>query len=123
MTNQSNKVLDTNITKLVNKNYPYGFSTNIEKDIIEKGLSNNTIYLISKKKKEPEFLLNFRLKAYNKWQQMSEPGWAYLKFQQIDYQAITYYSAPKSQKILNNLNEVDPELLKTFEKLGISLTE
>ena len=123
MTNQSNKVLNTNITKLVNQNYPYGFSTNIEKDIIEKGLSNNTIHLISKKKKEPEFLLNFRLKAYNKWQQMSEPGWAYLKFQQIDYQTITYYSAPKSQKILNDLNEVDPELLKTFEKLGISLTE
>ena len=123
MTNQSNKVLDTNITKLVNQNYPYGFSTNIEKDIIEKGLSNNTIYLISKKKNEPEFLLNFRLKAYNKWQQMSEPGWAYLKFQQIDYQAITYYSAPKSQKVVTDLNEVDPELLKTFEKLGISLTE
>ncbi len=123
MVNQSNKVLNTNITKLVNKTYQYGFSTNIEKDIIEKGLSEQTVQLISKKKKEPKFLLEFRLKAYKKWKQMSEPEWAYLKFPQIDYQNIIYYSAPKSQKKLKDLNEVDPELLKTFEKLGISLNE
>ena len=123
MINQSNKILNTNITKLINQNYQYGFSTNIEKDVIEKGLNESTICLISEKKKEPEFLLNFRLKAYQKLQQMSEPTWAYLKFPQIDYQKITYYSAPKSQKKLNNLDEVDPELLKTFEKLGISLAE
>ena len=123
MTNQSNKVLNTNITKLVNKTYQYGFSTNIEKDIIEKGLNEDTIYLISKKKKEPDFLLKFRLKAYKKWKQMKEPEWQYLKFPQINYQDIIYYSAPKSQKKLKDLSEVDPELLKTFEKLGISLTE
>lgn len=123
MINQSNKILNTNITKLVNQDYQYGFSTSIEKDIIEKGLNENTIRLISEKKKEPKFLLNFRLKAYKKWQQMTEPTWAYLKFPQMDYQNISYYSAPKSQKKLNNLNEVDPELLNTFEKLGISLTE
>ena len=123
MVNQSKKVLNTNITKLVNQTYQYGFSTAIEKDIIEKGLSEKTIYLISKKKKETEFLLNFRLKAFKKWKQMSEPEWAYLKFPQIDYQNIIYYSAPKIQKKLKDLNEVDPELLKTFEKLGISLTE
>lgn len=123
MVNQSNKVLNTNITKLVNQTYQYGFSTAIEKDIIEKGLSEKTIYLISKKKKETEFLLSFRLKAFKKWKQMSEPEWAYLKFPQIDYQDIIYYSAPKTQKKLKDLNEVDPELLKTFEKLGISLTE
>lgn len=123
MVNQSNKVLNTNITKLVNQTYQYGFSTTIEKDIIEKGLSEKTIYLISKKKKETEFLLNFRLKAYKKWKQMSEPEWAYLKFPEIDYQDIIYYSAPKNQKKLKDLSEVDPELLKTFEKLGISLTE
>jgi Fe-S cluster assembly protein SufB len=123
MVNQSNKVLNTNITKLVNKTYQYGFSTDIEKDIIEKGLNKKTIKLISKKKKEPEFLLKFRLKAYKKWKQMIEPEWAYLKFPQINYQDIIYYSAPKSQKKLKNLNEVDPELLKTFEKLGISLNE
>ena len=123
MVNQSNKVLNTNITKLVNKTYQYGFSTNIEKDIIEKGLNEETIALISKKKKEPKFLLDFRLKAYTKWKQMDEPQWAYLKFPQIDYQDIIYYSAPKSQEKLKDLNEVDPELLKTFEKLGISLNE
>jgi Fe-S cluster assembly protein SufB len=123
MINKSNKVLDTNITKLVNQDYQYGFSTSIEKDIIEKGLNESTIRLISKKKKEIGFLLEFRLKAYKKWKQMSAPEWAYLKFPQIDYQDIIYYSAPKSQKKLKDLSEVDPELLKTFEKLGISLTE
>ena len=123
MTNQSNKTLDKKITDLANQSYQYGFSTNIEKDIIEKGLNEKTIHLISQKKKETEFLLNFRLKAYKKWKQMSEPEWAYLKFPQIDYQNIIYYSAPKSQKKLKDLNEVDPELLKTFEKLGISLNE
>ena len=123
MINQSNKVLNTNITKLVNKTYQYGFSTNIEKDIIEKGLNEQTVRLISHKKQEPPFLLNFRLKAYKKWKQMLEPNWAYLKFPQINYQEIIYYSAPKSQKKLKSLNDVDPELLKTFEKLGISLNE
>jgi Fe-S cluster assembly protein SufB len=123
MVNQSNKVLNTNITKLVNQKYQYGFSTSIEKDIIEKGLNEKTILLISQKKKETRFLLEFRLKAYKKWKQMNEPEWAYLKFPQIDYQNIIYYSAPKSQKKLKDLTEVDPELLKTFEKLGISLTE
>lgn len=123
MMNQSNKVLNTNLTKLVNKTYQYGFSTTIEKDIIQKGLNEQTIKLISTKKQESSFLLEFRLKAYKKWKQMSEPEWAYLKFPQINYQDIVYYSAPKSQKKLKDLNEVSPELLQTFEKLGISLTE
>lgn len=123
MVNKSNKVLDTNITKLVNQTYQYGFSTNIEKDIIDKGLNEETIKLISKKKKETKFLLDFRLKAFKKWKQMPEPEWAYLKFPQINYQDIIYYSAPKSQKKLKDLSEVDSELLETFEKLGISLTE
>ena len=123
MVKQSNKILNKNITKLVNKTYQYGFSTNIEKDIIEKGLNEETVKLISQKKKEPEFLLTFRLKAFKKWKQMSEPEWAYLKFPEIDYQDIIYYSAPKSQKKLKDLSEVDPELLKTFDKLGISLNE
>jgi Fe-S cluster assembly protein SufB len=123
MVNQSNKTLNKNISKLVNQTYQYGFSTTIEKDIIEKGLNEKTIKLISQKKKETNFLLNFRLKAYKKWKQMVEPEWAYIKFPQIDYQDIIYYSAPKSQKKLKDLSEVDPELIKTFEKLGISLTE
>ena len=110
MVNKSNKVLNTNITKLVNKDYQYGFSTNIEKDIIEKGLNENTIKLISNKKKEPDFLLKFRLKAYKKWKEMKEPEWAHLKFPQIDYQDIIYYSAPKIQKKLKDLNEVDPDV-------------
>ena len=123
MVKQSNKVLNKNITKLVNKTYQYGFSTNIEKDIIEKGLNEETVELISRKKNEPEFLKTFRLKAFKKWKQMSEPEWAYLKFPEVDYQDISYYSAPKSQKKLKDLSEVDPELLKTFDKLGISLNE
>ena len=123
MVKQSNKILNKNITKLVNKTYQYGFSTDIEKDIIEKGLNEETVKLISRKKKEPEFLVNFRLKAFKKWKRMVEPEWAYLKFPEINYQDIIYYSAPKSKKKLKDLNEVDPELLKTFDKLGISLNE
>jgi Fe-S cluster assembly protein SufB len=123
MVNKSNKVLDTNITQLVNQDYQYGFSTFIEKDIIEKGLNEKTVRLISQKKKEEKFLLNFRLKAFKKWKQMSPPEWQYLKFPEVNYQNIIYYSAPKAQKKLKNLTEVDPELLETFEKLGISLTE
>ena len=123
MVNQSNKTLNTDITKLVNQPYKYGFSTKIEKDIIEKGLSENIIRLISKKKNEPQFLLEFRLKAYKKWEKMQCPNWAQLKFSEINYQDIIYYSAPKVKKKLNSLDEVDPELLETFEKLGISLTE
>ena len=123
MINQSNKTLNTNITKLVNQPYKCGFSTKIEKDIIEKGLNEDVVRLISQKKQEPKFLLKFRLKAYKKWTQMRCPEWAQLKFSEIDYQDIIYYSAPKSKKKLNSLDEVDPELLDTFEKLGISLGE
>ena len=123
MINQSNKTLNTNITKLVNQPYKYGFSTTVETDIIEKGLNENVIKLISQKKNEPNFLLEFRLKAYQKWKKMKCPEWAQLKFSEIDYQDIIYYSAPKLKKKLNSLDEVDPELLETFEKLGISLSE
>ena len=123
MVNQSKKTLNSNITKLVNQPYKYGFSTKIEKDIIEKGLNEQIIRLISRKKAEPSFLLKFRLKAYKKWQQMKCPEWAHLKFSEINYQDIIYYSAPKLKKTLNSLDEVDKELLETFEKLGISLNE
>ena len=123
MSNQSEKILNNNITKLVNQPYKYGFSTNIEKDNIEKGLNESTIRLISKKKNEPKFLLDFRLKAYRRWKQMKCPQWAQLKFPEINYQDIIYYSAPVQNKKLNSLDEVDPELLKTFDKLGISLSE
>jgi Fe-S cluster assembly protein SufB len=120
---QSNKTLFTIISKLVNQPYKYGFSTTVETDIIEKGLNENVIRLISQKKNESSFLLKFRLKAYKKWKKMKCPEWAQLKFSEINYQDIIYYSAPKLKKKLNSLDEVDPELLETFEKLGISLSE
>ena len=103
--------------------YKYGFSTDIEMESIPKGLSEETIRLISKKKNEPEFLLNFRLKAYQKWLTMKEPSWANLKIAPIDFQDICYYSAPKFKQKLENLDQVDPELLKTFERLGVPLDE
>ena len=123
MSEKSNKVLDKNLTKLVNQPYKYGFSTNIEKDRIEKGLNEDIVRLISQKKNEPAFMLNFRLKAFKQWKKLQAPTWAQLKIPKIDFQDVTYYSAPKFKKKLNSLDEVDPELLETFEKLGISLTE
>ena len=123
MVEKSNKILDTKLTKLVNQPYKYGFSTQIEKDTIEKGLSEDIIRLISIKKEEPTFMLDFRLKAFKIWKNLCSPKWSFLKISEINYQELTYYSAPKKKVKLNSLDEVDPELLKTFEKLGISLTE
>ena len=111
------------LSQLMDKPYEYGFNTKIEKDVIPTGLNQSTVKLISYKKEEPEFLLNFRLKAFEKWNKLQSPSWAYLKSPLIDYQSMTYYSAPKKKKRLNSLDEADPELLKTFEKLGISLNE
>ena len=120
---ESKETSNTVLSNLLNQSYKYGFATEIEKEIFEKGLNEDVVRAISSKRAEPEFLLEFRLKAYKRWKQMSEPDWAYLKFPQINYQEIIYYSAPKSKKKLQDLNEVDPELLETFEKLGISLNE
>ena len=103
--------------------YRYGFSTEIETESIPKGLNEETIRLISRKKNEPDFLLNFRLKAYEKWLTMKEPSWANLQISPIDFQDICYYSAPKIKQKLENLDQVDPELLKTFERLGVPLDE
>ena len=103
--------------------YKYGFSTEIETDTIPKGLNEETIRLISEKKNEPDFLLKFRLRAYEKWKQMVEPKWANLKISPIDFQDICYYSAPKKKQSIDSLDEVDPELLRTFERLGIPLEE
>lgn len=103
--------------------YKYGFSTDIEVDSIPKGLSEETVRLISEKKKEPAFLLEFRLKAYHKWLTMKEPSWANLQVSPIDFQDICYYSAPKIKQKLDRLDQVDPELLKTFERLGVPLDE
>ena len=111
------------LQSLINKDYKYGFSTNVEIDCIKKGLSEEIIHLISKKKEEPKFMLEFRLRAFKKWKKMNEPRWAQLDYEPIDYQSIRYYSAPKKKTTLNSLDEVDPELLRAFEKLGISLNE
>ena len=105
------------------KEYKYGFSTEIETESLPKGLTEDTIRAISEKKNEPEFLLKFRLRAFEKWKQMDEPTWANVKFNPIDYQDICYYSAPKKKQSLESLDEVDPELLKTLKKLGIPLEE
>jgi len=111
------------IEELVVKEYKYGFTTDIEADTIPPGLNEDVIRTISKKKNEPEWLTEWRLKAYRSWLTMEEPHWSNLKYPPIDYQKISYYSAPKQQKKLNSLDEVDPKLLETYEKLGISLTE
>jgi len=115
--------MSSSIESLVNKEYAYGFVTDIESDAIPRGLSEETVRLISAKKREPEWLLEWRLKAYRRWLTMTEPHWPNITYAPIDYQAQTYYSAPKSVKPLQSLDEVDPELLRTYEKLGISLTE
>ena len=111
------------IEELTNKEYKYGFVTNIEADSLPKGLNEDIIRQLSQKKGEPEFLLNWRLKAFRHWQTMKEPNWANVKYPPIDYQDISYYSAPKKKPQLKSLDEVDPELLATYEKLGISLNE
>jgi Fe-S cluster assembly protein SufB len=112
------------VKTLVNQPYKYGFITDIESDIIPRGLSEDVVRLISSKKNEPEFMLEFRLKAYRQWQKMTEPNWPHVTYPAINYQDISYYSAPKKKKeTLNSLDEVDPALLETFEKLGIPLSE
>jgi len=111
------------LQSLVNQPYKHGFVTDIESDVAPKGLNEDIIRLISAKKNEPEWLLTFRLDAYRKWQSMTEPTWQNVHHPKIDYQDISYYSAPKSKKKLTSMDEVDPELLRTFEKLGVPLHE
>lgn len=116
--------MSASVKTLVNQPYKYGFVTDIESDTLPPGLSEDVIRLISAKKNEPEFMLEFRLKAYRKWLTMQEPAWAHVNYPAINYQDIIYYSAPKQKKEkLNSLDEVDPTLLETFEKLGIPLSE
>jgi Fe-S cluster assembly protein SufB len=114
---------DQLLTEVTKGDYKYGFITDIETDIFPKGLSEDVIRKISAKKKEPEFMIDFRLKAYRQWLSMKMPEWAHLTIPEINYQDIIYYAAPKQQAGLKNLDEVDPELLRTFDKLGIPLEE
>lgn len=117
--NNNNNILD----EVTGSEYKYGFVTDIETETIGRGLSEDTVRLISAKKEEPEWLLEFRLNAYRHWLSMKEPDWAHLNIPPIDYQDIIYYAAPKKKKGPKSLDEVDPELLKTFDKLGIPLEE
>ncbi len=111
------------LQNLVNQPYKHGFVTDIESDVAPKGLNEDTIRMISAKKNEPEWLLEFRLKSYAAWLEMEEPTWPNVHFPKIDYQAISYYAAPKQKPKLKSMDEVDPELLRTFEKLGVPLHE
>jgi Fe-S cluster assembly protein SufB len=115
--------MSATVQALVNQPYKYGFVTDIETEKIPKGLSEDVVRLISAKKEEPAFLLEFRLKAYRKWLTMQEPDWAAIGYPGIDYQDMVYYAAPKQVKKLNSLDDVDPALLETFEKLGLPLSE
>ncbi|MDP4274677.1 MAG: Fe-S cluster assembly protein SufB, partial [Bacteroidota bacterium] len=103
--------------------YKYGFYTDIDIESIPKGLNEDIIRLISRKKNEPDFMLDFRLKAFKKWKTMKMPGWAHLRIPKIDYQDIIYYSVPKKRAQQDNDQEIDPELKSTFDRLGIPLEE
>ena len=112
---------DAVIEQFANKDYEWGFVTDVEADALPPGLSEEVVRLISAKKNEPDWLLEFRLKAYRHWLTLEEPDWQNVGYAKPDYDNIIYYSAPKPKKVLNSLDEVDPEILATFEKLGISL--
>jgi len=111
------------LEEIANREYKYGFVTDIEADSIPKGLNEEIVRIISDKKQEPTFMLEWRLKSFRQWQKMEEPRWPNITYPEVDYQDIVYYSAPKQKKKLASLDEVDPELLRTYEKLGIPLEE
>ena len=121
--NNGTKADLSQIESAVLNDYKYGFVTDIESDSAPKGLSEDIVRFISAKKNEPEWMLEWRLKAYRHWLKMEEPKWANIKYPPINYQDIIYYSAPKQKINPKNLDEIDPELRRTFEKLGISLDE
>ena len=118
-----NNTKKLSLDEIINAPYKYGFSTKIDSDNFPKGLTSQTIKLISEKRSEPDYLKEFRLNSYKKWKKMSEPLWAKLEYNQIDYDNMIYYSSPKLKKKLKSLDDVEPELLDTFNKLGIPLNE
>ena len=111
------------VKQVAEQKYEFGFSTNVQTEIIEKGLNEDIVRLISKKKKEPEWLLEFRLRAYNYWKDQKQPSWGHVNVPEIDYQDISYYADPMAKKKSSENKEIDPELMKTFDKLGIPLEE
>nr|QCI03983.1 iron-sulfur cluster assembly protein SufB [Antithamnionella ternifolia] len=123
MVNSYKKNQSTNLNSIINQPYKYGFYTDIDSEDFPKGLSIDIIKLISSYKKEPDYMTLFRIKAYKQWLKMNEPSWSKLNYNSIKYDDIIYYCKPKYKKKINSLDEVDPEILKTFDKLGISLQE
>ncbi|HKL37925.1 MAG TPA: hypothetical protein VJ876_03460, partial [Bacteroidales bacterium] len=117
------KEQDKILQKYTQNEYKYGWVTDVESDTLPKGLNEDIIRMISKKKNEPQFLLDFRLKAFRQWKEMKMPDWAHLKIPAIDYQDMVYYSAPKQKAGPKDMDDVDPELKKTFDRLGIPIDE
>jgi Fe-S cluster assembly protein SufB len=116
--------MSSQVETLVNKEYKHGWVTDIESDVVPPGLSEDIVRLISSKKGEPAWLLEWRLKAYRGWLKMTEPHhWPNIRYNPVDYQSISYYSAPRTAKPLGSLDDVDPKLLETYKKLGIPLSE
>ncbi|MBQ3957784.1 MAG: Fe-S cluster assembly protein SufB, partial [Bacteroidaceae bacterium] len=111
------------VRKVAEKKYEFGFSTDVQTEIIDKGLSEDVVRLISRKKEEPEWLLEFRLEAFRYWQSLEPPTWGHLQMPEIDFQDISYYADPTRKKVGEGPKEIDPELMKTFDKLGIPLEE
>src|SRR5215468_10340623 len=111
------------IEQLANREYKYGFVTDVEQDAVPRGLTEEIVRVISAKKQEPDWLLEWRLKAFRTWQTMTEPTWSNVRYEPIDYQGIIYYAAPKKRPTLESLEEVDPEIRRTFDRLGIPLEE
>ena len=111
------------LNEVTSSEYKYGFTTDIESDTIPKGLSEEVVRIISTKKNEPQWMLDYRLKAYKAWLTMEEPEWANINYNKPDYQDIIYYSAPKQKPVLDSLDDLDPEMKKMFDKLGISIDE
>ena len=115
--------MSVDLEKLAQEEYKYGFVTDVEQEVAPKGLSEDTIRMISSKKNEPEWLLEWRLGAYESWKKMKEPRWAFLRYPEIDFNDISYYAAPKSNPRPKSLDEIDPEIKETYDKLGIPLEE
>ena len=123
MSERTKQSEDELLEKVTSSEYKYGFTTDIESDTIPKGLSEEVVRIISAKKNEPEWMLEYRLNAYNTWLKMEEPEWANVSYNKPNYQDVIYYSAPKQKPVLDSLDDLDPEMKKTFDKLGISIDE
>jgi Fe-S cluster assembly protein SufB len=123
MSEQKRQSEDKLLEKVTSTEYKYGFTTEIESDTIPKGLSEDVVRIISAKKNEPEWMLEYRLKAYRAWLEMEEPNWANINYTKPNYQEIIYYSAPKQKPVLDSLDDLDPEMKAMFDKLGISIGE